>query len=63
MHVIQPKLDLLRDLLDEVHRYTFVLMSLDQPQQILAQNLENHANHGKRGCHWGLCVENGPEKR
>ena len=36
VHVVESKEDLLRDLLDQVHGHTFVLVSLDEAEQILA---------------------------
>ena len=44
VHVVQPEHDLLRDLLDEVHRHALVLVSLDEPEQVLAEDLEDHAD-------------------
>ena len=44
VHIIQPKQYLLRDLLHEVHRHALVLVALDEPEQILAQHLEHHAD-------------------
>ena len=44
VHVVQPEHDLLRDLLDEVHRHALVLVPLDEPEQVLAEDLEDHAD-------------------
>lgn len=44
MHVIETEENLLRNLLDQMHWNTLVLMTLDQAQEILAENLENHAD-------------------
>jgi hypothetical protein len=49
MHVVQAKEDLLCNLLNEVHGDALVLMSLDQAEQILAQDLKNHADVGAIG--------------
>lgn len=49
MHVVEAQKDLLCNLFDEVHGDTLVLMSLDQAEQILAQDLENHADVGAIG--------------
>ena len=44
VHIVKPKQYLLRDLLHDMHRHALVLVSLDQPEQVLAQNLEHHAD-------------------
>jgi len=44
MHVIQPQQDLLRDLLHEMHRHSLVLVSFDETEEILAENLKDHAH-------------------
>ena len=36
VHVVEPKQYLLRDLLDEVHRDTFVFVATDQTEKVLA---------------------------
>lgn len=46
MHVIQPEQDLLRDLLDQSLRDAAALMALDEPEQVLAEDLEDHADVG-----------------
>lgn len=44
MHIIQPQQDLLRDLLHKRLRHAPALMALDEAQQILAEDLEDHAD-------------------
>ena len=44
MHVVESHEYLLRDLLDEVHGDAFVLVALDETEQILAQHFEDHAD-------------------
>ena len=44
VHVVEPKEDLLRDLLDEVHGDALVLVPLDETEQVLAKDLEHHAD-------------------
>ena len=44
VHVVEPEQYLLRDLLDEVHGHALVLMALDEPEQVLAEDLEDHAD-------------------
>lgn len=46
VHVIEAEEDLLRDLLDQMHWNALVLMTLDQAQEILPEDLENHADMG-----------------
>lgn len=49
VHVVKTKQNLLRDLLDELHGYAFVLMAFDEAEKILPQNLEYHAYVGTVG--------------
>lgn len=44
VHVVEAEENLFSNLTDEEHRNAFVLMSPDQRQQILAENLKNHAD-------------------
>lgn len=44
MQVIQPQQDLFGDLLHQGHGYSSMIPSLDEPQQILPQDLKNHAD-------------------
>lgn len=44
MQIVQPEQDLFRDLLDDMCRDSSMLVPLDQPQQVLSQHLEHHAN-------------------
>lgn len=44
VHVVETEQDLLRNLPDKGHGHTLVLMAFDQPQQILAEHLEDHAD-------------------
>ena len=46
MHVIQPQQDLFRELLDGMHRDTLFLMSLHQTEEILTEELKDHADVG-----------------
>ena len=46
VHVIEAEEDLLRDLLDQMHWNALVLMTLDQSEEILPEDLENHADMG-----------------
>ena len=46
VHVIKAEEDLLRNLLDQMHWNALVLMTLDQAQQVLPKDLENHADMG-----------------
>ena len=43
MHVIESQEDLFCDLLDEMGRDAFALVALDEPEQVLAEDLEDHA--------------------
>jgi len=44
MHVIQAQQDLFGNLPNQRHRDSLVLMSLDQPEQILPEDFEDHAD-------------------
>lgn len=44
VEIVEAQQDLLCDLLDEGHRNTAVVPALDQAQQVLAQNFEDHAD-------------------
>lgn len=44
VHVVEAQQYLLRNLLDKVHWHPFVLVTLDQAQQVLTENFENHAD-------------------
>ncbi len=63
MHVIQTQQHLLRNLLHQPHRHTFTLMPLDQPEQVLPQDLEDHANMGPIGTFMPEMVEEGDDVR
>jgi hypothetical protein len=49
MHIVKPEEDLLRDLLDNVLGYSTVLISLDEAEQVLSEDLEDHADVGPVG--------------
>lgn len=44
MHIIEAEQNLLRDLLDEVHRHTFILVTPDEAEEVLAEHLKHHAD-------------------
>ena len=44
VHVVEAHENLLGDLLDEGHGNALVLVPLDEPEQILAEDLEDHAD-------------------
>ncbi len=44
VHVVKSQEDLFRDLADDMHRNALVLVAPDEAQQVLAQDLEDHAN-------------------
>ena len=44
MHVIESQEDLFCDLLDEMGRDAFALVALDEPEQVLAEDLEDHTD-------------------
>lgn len=46
VHVIEAEENLLRNLLDQRHWNTLVLVTFNQAQEILTENLENHADMG-----------------
>lgn len=46
MHVVEPEQHLLRNLLDDVHWDALILVTLNQPEQILAEHLKHHADMG-----------------
>lgn len=50
MEIVESQQDLFGDLLDKIHRNAAVVPPLDQAEQVLAQNLENHANVGSVGA-------------
>lgn len=61
MHIIQPQQNLLRDLLNQMHRHALILMSLDQPQQVLAEDFEDHADVAAIGPFMSEVVEEGDD--
>ena len=54
VHVVQAEEDLLADLAHEPNWYTLGLMSLDEAEEIFAQDLENHADVNTI---WALMLE------
>ena len=44
MHVVEPKEDLFRNLLDEVDRNALILVPADEPEEIFAEDLEYHTD-------------------
>lgn len=44
VHIIEAQQNLLRNVLTNVHRYTLVLMSLDQTKEVFSEHFKNHAN-------------------
>lgn len=50
MQVVETEKDLLCDLFDERHRNTPMIPPLDQAQEVLPQDLENHAHVGAVGA-------------
>ena len=61
MHVVEPEQDLLRDLLDEVHGHALVLMPLDEAEEVLSEDLEDHADVGAVGALVPEVVEEGDD--
>jgi len=49
VHIVETKEDLLCDLANEMLGNTFSLMTLDQAQEVLAEDFENHADMGSVG--------------
>ena len=49
MHIIQPQQYLLRNLLHDMHRDALILVPPDQAEEILAEDLEDHADVGAVG--------------
>lgn len=51
MHVIQAQQDLLSDLPDDGHGHAFGLVPLDEPEEVLAEDFEDHADvRAVRAC-------------
>jgi len=44
MHIIEAQQNLLRDLLADTHGDAFVLMPLDQTEEVFSKHFEHHAN-------------------
>lgn len=61
VHVVQPKQDLLRDLPDKRSWNALCLMPLDEAEQILPENLEDHADVGAIGTLVLEVVEEGDD--
>ena len=61
MHVIESQEDLFCDLLDEMGRDAFALVALDEPEQVLAEDLEDHADVGAVGAFVAKVVEKGDD--
>lgn len=59
VHVIETEQDLFGDLLAEMHGYAFVLMALDETEQVLSEDLEDHADVGAVGPLVSEVVEEG----
>lgn len=57
MHIIEAEQNLLCDLLDEVHRHTFVLVTPDQAEEVLAEHLEDHADMDAVGAAMAEMIE------
>lgn len=57
MHIIEAEQYLLRDLLDEVHRHTFVLVTPDQAKEVLAEHLKDHADMDAVGAAMAEMIE------
>ena len=57
MQEIQSQQELLGNLLDKHHGNAAVLVAADEREQVLAQNLENHANMDAVGALVGKCVQ------
>ena len=57
MHVVESEEDLLGDLLDEVHGNALVLVSLNEAEQVLAEDFEDHADMGAVGSFVSEMVE------
>ena len=61
MHVIESEEDLFCDLLDEMGRDAFALVALDEPEQVLAEDLEDHADMGAVRALVAKVVEKGDD--
>lgn len=61
MHVIETQKDLFCDLLDEMRGYALALVALDETEQILAEDLEDHADVGAVGTLVAKVVEKGDD--
>jgi hypothetical protein len=59
VHVVQPKEHLLRDLADEAARDARGLVPLDEAEQVLAEDLEHHADVLAMGADVRKVVEEG----
>lgn len=46
VHVVEAEEDLLRDLADKWHGDTLVLVTLDEPEKVFAEDLEDHTYVG-----------------
>ena len=57
MHVIKSQKHLLCDLLDKMRRNALSLVAFDESQQILAEDLKDHANVGTVGPFMAEVVE------
>lgn len=61
MHVVEAEEDLLCNLLYEVLWDALALMALDEAEQVLAEDLEDHADMGTVGAFVAKMVEKGDD--
>ena len=61
VHVIETEENLFCDLFDEGHRDTFVLMALDEAEEVFTEDLEDHADVGAVGPFVSEVVEEGDD--
>jgi hypothetical protein len=61
MHIVQPEENLLRNLAHEMHGHAFVLVALDEAEQIFAENFEHHAYVDAVGALVAEMVEEGDD--
>lgn len=61
VHVVQAEQDLLADLLDKVHGDALVLMAFDKAEEVLAEDLEDHADMDAVGALVAEVVEEGDD--
>ena len=63
VHVIQAQQHLLRDLPNQRHGDPFILVSLYQTEQILAENLEDHVGVNTIRAFMSKVIEEGDDER